>query len=41
MNHPGELALHQYMTDAVNGKSTMKDETIQQVASEIADALKR
>ena len=41
MNHPGELALHQYMTDAVNGKSTMRDETIQQVATEIADALKR
>ena len=41
MNHPTELALHQYMTDAANGKSTMSDETINRVAQEVAEALKR
>jgi len=28
MNHPAELALHQYMDDAVKGKSTMSETTI-------------
>ena len=41
MNHPAELALHQYMENAVKGKSTMSDTTIKQVADDIADALKR
>lgn len=41
MNHPTELALHQYMTDAANGKSTMSNETINRVAQEVAEALKR
>ena len=41
MNHPAELALHQYMEDAVSGKTTMSDATIDQVASDIKDALKR
>ena len=41
MNHPAELALHQYMSDAVNGNSTMSDTTINQVATDVADALKR
>ena len=41
MNHPAELALHQYMTDAVNGKSTMAEDTINQVALDVADALSR
>jgi hypothetical protein len=41
MNHPAELALHQYMTDAANGKSTMSNETINRVAQEVAEALKR
>ena len=41
MNHPAELALHQYMEDAVSGKTTMSDTTIDQVASDIKDALKR
>jgi len=41
MNHPAELALHQYMTDAVNGKSTMSDDTIKQVSDDVADSLKR
>ena len=41
MNHPAELAIHQYLEDAANGKSDMSDETINRVASDIADALKR
>tara|TARA_R100001510_G_scaffold53_2_gene43 strand:+ start:1394 stop:2257 length:864 start_codon:yes stop_codon:yes gene_type:complete len=41
MNHPAELALHQYMEDSVSGKTTMSDTTIDQVASDIKDALKR
>ena len=41
MNHPAELALHQYMENAVKGKTTMADTTIKQVADDIADALKR
>ena len=31
MNHPAELALHQYMENAANGKSTMSPDTIKQV----------
>ena len=41
MNHPAELALHQYMDNAVKGKSTMADTTIKQVAADIEDALSR
>ena len=41
MNHPAELALHQYMENAVKGKSTMSDDTIEQVADDVADAIKR
>jgi hypothetical protein len=41
MNHPAELTLHQYMTDAVRGDSAMTEETIQQVATDVADALRR
>jgi len=41
MNHPAELAMHQYMDNAVKGKSTMSDATIKQVADDVADALKR
>jgi len=41
MNHPAELALHQYMENAVKGKSSMADDTIKQVASDVAFALKR
>ena len=41
MNHPAELAIHQYMTDAVNGKSTMSEEVINQVANDIKDSLNR
>jgi hypothetical protein len=41
MKHPAELALHQYMEDAVNGESTMSAETIQQVAADVAEALNK
>jgi len=41
MNHPAELALHQYMDSAVKGDSTMSEATINQVAADISDALKR
>lgn len=41
MNHVAELKLHQYMTDAVNGKSSMSDEVIDQVANDVRDALQR
>ena len=41
MNHPAELALHQYMDNASNGKSTMSVETIQQIGQDIKCALAR
>ena len=41
MHHPAELALHQYMEDAVQGKTEMSEETIEQVSSDIAEALKK
>tara|TARA_R100001460_G_scaffold29909_3_gene59223 strand:+ start:8925 stop:9782 length:858 start_codon:yes stop_codon:yes gene_type:complete len=41
MKHPAELAVHQYMTSAVNGASTMSEDTINQVANDIKDALYR
>ena len=41
MNHPAELALHQYMENAASGKSTMSEETVLQVAADISEALTR
>ena len=41
MNHPAELALHQYMENAASGKSTMSEETMFQVATDISEALSR
>jgi len=41
MNHPAELALHQYMENAANGKSTMSEDTIKQVGLDVMDALGR
>ena len=41
MNHPAELALHQYMENAAKGKSTMSVETIQQVGLDVMGALGR
>tara|TARA_R100001594_G_scaffold54422_1_gene87970 strand:- start:13859 stop:14722 length:864 start_codon:yes stop_codon:yes gene_type:complete len=41
MNHPSELVIHQFMTNAVNGKSNMSEATINQVAEDIKEALHR
>ena len=41
MEHPAELAIHQYMENAVKGDSTMSDVTIEQVAKDVAEALKK
>ena len=41
MNHPAELALHQYMENAASGKSTMSEEKVLQVATDISEALRR
>jgi len=41
MNHPAEMALYQYMESAAQGKSTMSDDTIKQVAQDVSDAIKR
>jgi hypothetical protein len=41
MKHRAELAVHQFMTDATNGKSTISDETISQVGNDVMDAVKR
>jgi len=41
MNHPAELALHQYMNSAVKGESVMSDDVIQQVAGDVSEALQR
>ncbi len=41
MNHPAELALHKYMEEAANGKSTMSEETIKQVGLDVMNALAR
>jgi hypothetical protein len=41
MNHPAEIALHQYLESAVKGKSSISDNTIEQISNDITDALKR
>ena len=41
MNHPAELALHKYMDDAANRKSTMSQETIKQIGLDVMGALAR
>ena len=39
MNHPAEISLHSYLRGAVDGKSTMSQEVIDQVAEDIKVAL--
>lgn len=39
MHHRAEIALHQYMEDAVQGKTEMSEETIEQVSYDVAEAL--
>lgn len=41
MNHPAELTLHQYLEDAANGKSTISEDTINRIAQDVADAVRR
>jgi hypothetical protein len=41
MNHPAELKLHQFMTDAANGKSTFTEEQAKSIGAEVADAVLR
>ena len=41
MQHPAELALHQYMENATKGKTTMSKSTIKQVGDDVMDALSR
>ena len=41
MKHPAELALHQYMENAANGKSTMSSETIRQIGLDVMSAVAR
>jgi len=41
MNHPAELKLHQFMTDAANGKSTFTDEQAFDIGVDVANAVLR
>jgi len=41
MNHPAELAINQYLEDATSGKSTMSEETITQIGTDVMDAIRR
>ena len=41
MHHPAEMKLHQFMTDAANGKSTFTDEQAQEIGAEVAAAVIR
>ena len=41
MKHPAELQLHQYFEDAANGKSSISESTIERIAKDVADAVRR
>ena len=41
MNHPSEMALHQYLEDAINGKTSMSAKTIAGIKKDIGEALNR
>ena len=41
MNHPAEMMIHQYLENATSGKSAMSQDNIEQVATDIKDALNR
>jgi len=41
MHHPAELKLHQFMSDAVEGKTTFSEETAKRIGAEVADAVIR
>jgi len=41
MKHPSEMALHQYLEDAINGKTSMSAKTIAGIKKDIGEALNR
>ena len=41
MHHPAELKLHQFMSDAVEGKTTFSEETAKRIGAEVSDAVIR
>lgn len=41
MNHPVELILHQFMESALKGEASISKENVEQIASDIADAVNR
>lgn len=41
MHHPAEMRLHQFMSDAANGKTTFSEETAKRIGAEVADAVIR
>jgi len=41
MNHPAELKLHQFMSDAIDGKTTFSEETAKKIGEEVAEAVIR
>ena len=41
MHHPAELAIHQYMENAVKGDSTISEDTIKQISNDVSDAVRR
>ena len=41
MHHPAELKLHQFMSDAVKGKTTFSEKTAKKIGAEVADAVIR
>ena len=40
MNHPAELAIHQYLQNAISGKATMSKDTIKQIGKDVMAARK-
>jgi hypothetical protein len=41
LNHPAELAINQYLEDATSGTSSMSEETITQIGTDVMDAMRR
>ena len=41
MNHPAEMAIHKYMSDAANGKSSISEDTVKQIGQDVMDAMQR
>jgi len=41
LKHKAELAIHQYMSDAANGKSSISEDTVKQIGQDVMDAMQR